>query len=90
MLQADAQAEAALAGPAPVLGQRLAVQICNTIEFRLENDDAYQHLNDAGRRAIARRWGVVYIYDAGETPDPGDNNAANTTLPGPTPTPPQN
>ena len=60
--------------------QRLAVQLCNTVEYRLENDDAYRHLNDAGRRAIARRWGVVYIYDASETPDPGDNNAANTTL----------
>jgi len=67
--------------------QRLAVQLCNTVEFRLENDDGYQHLNAAGRRAIARRWGVVYIYDAGETPDPGDNNAANTTLPSPTPPP---
>jgi len=63
--------------------QRLAAQICNTVEFRLENSDAYAHLNAAGRRAIARRWGVVYIYEADEPPDPGDTNAANTTLPGP-------
>ena len=67
--------------------QRLAVQICNTVEYHLENDDTYQHLDAAGRRAIARRWGVVYIYDSNETPDPGDENAANTTLPTP-PTPP--
>lgn len=61
--------------------QRLAVQLCNTVEFRLENDDAYQHLAAAGRRAIARRWGVVYIYEPNEIPDPDDTNAANTTLP---------
>ena len=67
--------------------QRLAVQICNTVEYHLENDDAYQHLDAAGRRNIARRWGVVYIYESNETPDPGDDNAANTTLPTP-PTPP--
>ena len=68
--------------------QRLAVQICNTVEYRLENDDAYQTLDAPGRRNIARRWGVVYIYDSTETPDPGDTNAANTTLEGPTITPP--
>ena len=67
--------------------QRLAVQLCNTVEYRLENADAYQHLSPAGRRAIARRWGLVYIYESNETPDPGDDNAANTTLPVP-PTPP--
>ena len=66
----------------------LAAQLCNTVECRLENDDAYAHLNATGRRAIARRWGVVYIYGVGETPDPGDDNAANTMLPGPA-TPPQ-
>jgi len=61
--------------------QRLAVQLCNTVEYRLENDDAYQTLDDAGRLAVARRWGLVYIYDPAETPDPDDDNAANTTLP---------
>jgi len=67
--------------------QRLAVKICNAVEYRLENDDAYQHLTAAGRRAIARRWGVVYIYSAGETPDPGDPDAGNTPPPDPaTPT----
>jgi hypothetical protein len=64
--------------------QRLAVQLCNTVEYHLENDDAYALLDASGRRAIARRWGLVYIYDSNETPDPGDTNAANTTLPGPT------
>ena len=68
--------------------QRLAVQICNTVEYRLENDDAYATLDAPGRRAIARRWGLVYIYDPTETPDPDDTNAANTTLPSPA-VPPQ-
>jgi hypothetical protein len=45
--------------------QKLAVSICNTVEFNLgERDD----LDDAGRRNIAVLWGVVYIYDDG-TPD---------------------
>lgn len=52
--------------------QRLAVQICNTVEYRLENDDAYLALDEAGRRAIALRWGLVYIYEDGTpaTPQP--------------------
>lgn len=33
--------------------------------------------------------GVSYVYDPTETPDPGDTNAANTTLAGPTTPPPQ-
>jgi len=57
--------------------QKLAVSICNTVEFNLGERDG---LDAAGQRAIARKWGVVYIYDSNETPDPGDENAANTTL----------
>ena len=55
--------------------QRLAVTLCNTVEYHLENDPAYATLDDAGRRAIATRWGVVYIFDDG------------TVVPTPTPTP---
>jgi hypothetical protein len=55
--------------------QKLAVQICNTVEYTLENDEAYATLDAAGRRAIAVRWGVVYLYE----------NA--TTVPAPTPAP---
>lgn len=59
--------------------QKLAVSICNTVEFRLnERED----LDAPGRRRIARRWGVVYLYDKDETPDPDDANAANLTLAG--------
>jgi hypothetical protein len=64
--------------------QKLAVAICNTVEYHLENDEAYAHLDAPARRRLARLWGVVYIYDQSETPDEGDTNAANTTLPGPT------
>jgi hypothetical protein len=63
--------------------QKLAVAICNAVEYHLENDEAYEHLDAAARRRIARIWGVVYIYEPNETPDEGDMNAANTTLPGP-------
>jgi hypothetical protein len=65
--------------------QKLAVAICNTVEYRLENDDPDEHLDAPARRRIARLWGVVYIYDQSETPDPGDTTATTTTLPGPGP-----
>lgn len=71
------QNELALLYPA---AQKLAVSLCNTIEYQLGERDG---LDAAGRRAIARKWGVVYIYDHNETPDPGDTNAANTTMVGP-------
>lgn len=58
--------------------QKLAVSICNTVEFNLSERDT---LDDAGRRVIATRWGVVYIYDDG-TP------ATPAPVPTPTPTPP--
>lgn len=58
--------------------QKLAVSICNTVEFNLSEREA---LESGGRRRIARLWGVVYIYEPQETPDPDDPNAANTTLP---------
>jgi len=61
--------------------QRLAVSLCNTIEFNLSECAIEEGLDTAGQRRIARDWGVVYIYDANETPDEGDPNAANTTLP---------
>jgi hypothetical protein len=60
--------------------QRLAVSVCNTIEYHLSER---LDLDDAGRRHIARRWGVVYIYEPHEQPDPEDANAGNTTLSGP-------
>jgi hypothetical protein len=63
--------------------QKLAVAICNTVEYHLENDDQYTHLDAPARRRLARIWGVVYIYEPNETPDESDPNAANTTLPGP-------
>lgn len=57
--------------------QKLAVSICNTVEFQLnERDD----LDAPGRRRIARDWGVVYVYEPGETPDADDPNAENATL----------
>ena len=67
--------------------QKLAAAICNTVEYRLENDAAYTHLDPSARRRIARLWGVVYLYDQSETPDEGDTAAGNTTLAGPGATP---
>ena len=67
--------------------QKLATAICNTVEYRLENDDASAHLDPSARRRIARLWGVVYLYDQSETPDEGDTAAGNTTLAGPGATP---
>jgi len=51
--------------------QKLAVSLINTVEFNLgERED----LDDAGRRRIARAWGVVYVNEdgtaAGEPPMP--------------------
>jgi hypothetical protein len=59
------------------------MSLCNTIEFNLSEREG---LDAAGQRVIARNWGVVYIYDHNETPDPGDTNAANTTMTGTTAT----
>jgi hypothetical protein len=47
--------------------QKLAVSLCNTVEFNLGERDG---LDDAGRRNIAVRWGVDYIYDDGTTTPP--------------------
>jgi len=56
--------------------QKLAVSIVNTVEFRLgERDD----LDDAGRRRIARLWGVVYVNS--------DGTATNEDAPAPAPQP---
>ncbi len=63
--------------------QKLAVAICNTVEYHLENDEQYAHLDAPARRRLARIWGVVYIYEPNEAPDEGDTNAVNTTLAGP-------
>lgn len=56
--------------------QKLAVSIINTIEFHLgERPD----LDDAGRRRIARHWGVVYVNDDGTAahePEPAPEPAA--------------
>ena len=69
--------------------QALAVDICDTVEFFYRGDKSAP-----SRRQKSRRWGVVYLYDDNETPDPGDNstgqmetaapvpNGAGDTLPG--------
>lgn len=49
--------------------QALAVDLCDTVEFFYRNDKSAP-----SRRQKARRWGVVYLYDHNETPDPGDNS----------------
>jgi hypothetical protein len=46
--------------------QALAVDICDTVEFFYRKDP-----EPASRRSKCRRWGVVYITEPGETPDPG-------------------
>lgn len=56
----------------------LAVDICDTVEFFYRKDP-----EPSSRRAKARRWGVVYIFAPGETPDP----EPPTPTPTPTPTP---
>ena len=45
--------------------QALAVDICDTVEFFYRKDP-----NPSSRRQKCIRWGVVYIYEPGETPDP--------------------
>jgi len=50
--------------------QKLAVSLINTIEFNL---DERANLDDAGRRRIARQWGVVYVNNDGtaaQDPEP--------------------
>lgn len=56
--------------------QKLAVNICETVEFNVRNDPS-----DSSRRAKAEQWGVVYIYE--------DQAATPTPTPAPTPTAPQ-
>jgi hypothetical protein len=57
--------------------QALAVDICDTVEFFYRKDP-----DASSRRQKAMRWGVVYLYEPGETPDPG---AAGGTPPPPNP-----
>ena len=45
--------------------QALAVDICDTVEFFYRKDP-----DASSRRQKCARWGVVYMFDAGETPDP--------------------
>ncbi len=45
--------------------QALAVDICDTVEFFYRKDP-----DASSRRQKCARWGVVYFYEAGETPDP--------------------
>jgi hypothetical protein len=45
--------------------QALAVDLCDTVEFFYRKDP-----NASSRRQKCIRWGVVYIYEPGETPDP--------------------
>ncbi len=46
--------------------QALAVDLCDTVEFYFRKNPSA-----SSRRAKCIRWGVVYIYEAGETPDEG-------------------
>ena len=57
--------------------QTLAVDICDTVEFFYRKDS-----DASSRRQKCGRWGVVYLFDTGETPDP--------TPGGGTPPPPPN
>lgn len=45
--------------------QALAVDLCDTVEFFYRKDP-----DASSRRQKAIRWGVVYLYEPGETPDP--------------------
>lgn len=45
--------------------QALAVDVCDTVEFFYRNDPSA-----SSRRAKCVRWGVVYVFAEGETPDP--------------------
>jgi hypothetical protein len=45
--------------------QALAVDLCDTVEFFYRKDP-----DASSRRQKAMRWGVVYLYEPGETPDP--------------------
>lgn len=44
--------------------QALAVDICDSVEFFYRKDPSA-----SSRRAKCRRWGVVYVFEEGETPD---------------------
>ncbi len=63
--------------------QALAVDICDTVEFFYRKDP-----DASSRRVKAMRWGVVYIYEPNETPDPGAPAGAGGATGGTTPTPP--
>lgn len=45
--------------------QALAADICDTVEFFYRNDPVA-----SSRRVKSERWGVVYVFGAGETPAP--------------------
>ena len=51
------------------------MDICDTVEFFYRKDP-----DASSRRQKAMRWGVVYLYEPGETPDPSAGG-------GPTPPP---
>lgn len=55
--------------------RNLAIDICDTVEFYYRKDP-----DPASRRQKCALWGVVYVYDEGETPP--------APAPSPTPTPP--
>ena len=58
--------------------QALAVDICDTVEYFFRKD-----LDTASRRVKCQRWGVVYFYGPGETPE----MPPAPTEPPPTPNP---
>lgn len=57
--------------------QALAVDICDTVEFFYRKDP-----DASSRRQKCARWGVVYFYEPGETPDPAPGGG---TTPPPNP-----
>lgn len=59
--------------------QEFAVDVCDTVEFFYRKDPSA-----SSRRAKCRRWGVVYFFGQGETPDapPGPGGGGGNPPPG--------
>lgn len=56
----------------------LAVDLCDTVEFFYRKDP-----HASSRRQKCMRWGVVYLNEPGETPDPGAAPGTVMTAPAP-------
>jgi hypothetical protein len=50
-----------------------AMNPCDTVEFNYREDP-----DASSRRQKAMRWGVVYLYEPGETHDPGADGGTTT------------